>query len=116
MSPRDHASLLDILGAADHIAIIVDETQTLESFVDDWKAQDILARELEIIGEAVKRISMAFREQHPEIPWRGYAGIRDVLAHRYDDIDLMAVWTAAIKEVPEIARQISALLPPGTSE
>ena len=39
---------------------------------DHW--QDATIRNLEIIGEAAKRLSNEFKEHHPEIPWRSIAG------------------------------------------
>jgi len=42
---------------------------------------------LEIIGEAARRVSTTFQEQHPEIPWRNIIGQRNILAHDYGQID-----------------------------
>lgn len=53
---------------------------------DDW--QDALIRCLEVMGEAVKRISPELRKQHSDLPWRGMAGMRDLLIHAYDSVDL----------------------------
>jgi uncharacterized protein with HEPN domain len=36
------------------------------------------------MGEAVKRLSAEFQNQHPEVPWRDIAGMRDILTHYYD--------------------------------
>lgn len=41
--------------------------------------QDAVMRQLEIIGEATKRLSKDLRAQSPEVPWRRIAGLRDVL-------------------------------------
>jgi uncharacterized protein with HEPN domain len=49
-------------------------------------------RQLEVIGEATKRLSVPLREAHPEIPWRRIAGLRDVLIHDYMGVDIDAVW------------------------
>jgi hypothetical protein len=57
--------------------------------------QDAVVRNLEIIGETTKRLSDACRQQHPQIPWRQMAGMRDVLIHAYDRVDLEEVWITA---------------------
>ncbi|MGI8935491.1 MAG: HepT-like ribonuclease domain-containing protein [Phormidesmis sp.] len=41
-----------------------------------------------MIGEATKRLSKEFRSQHPTILWQEIAGMRDVISHDYDEIDL----------------------------
>lgn len=48
--------------------------------------QDAVMRNLEIIGEAAKRISPALRAQLTELPWRQIAGLRDVLIHDYPNL------------------------------
>lgn len=65
---RDPATLLDILQAAE---LILQFTQGMshEEFVSDIKTCAAVIREVEIIGEAAKRLSAQFRESHPEIPW-----------------------------------------------
>jgi len=50
--------------------------------------RDATPRNLEIIGEASKSLSPAFRASHPEVPWADMAGMRDVLIHRYSAVDL----------------------------
>ncbi len=54
--------------------------------------QDATIRQLEIIGEATKRLSPDIRARYPHIPWRRIAGLRDVLVHNYMGVDIDAVW------------------------
>ncbi|HEY9645799.1 MAG TPA: HepT-like ribonuclease domain-containing protein, partial [Chroococcidiopsis sp.] len=51
--------------------------------INDEKLSAILYQ-ITIIGEATKRLSQSFRQQHPQIPWREMAGMRDVIVHEYD--------------------------------
>ncbi|WP_047985872.1 HepT-like ribonuclease domain-containing protein [Ornithinibacillus californiensis] len=72
--------------------------------------QDAVIRNLEIVGEATKRVSKDFREQHSHVPWREMAGLRDVLIHDYFGVDNEIVWNVVEKEIPLLKDKISDLL------
>jgi uncharacterized protein with HEPN domain len=50
-----------------------------EAFSRERIVQDAVLRNLEIIGEVVKKLSPALRAQHPEIEWGKIAGMRECL-------------------------------------
>jgi len=72
--------------------------------------QDGVIRQLEIIGEATKRLSPDLRKRHPEVAWRRMAGLRDVLIHNYMGVDLDNVWDVTQEAVPELKKSIVAIL------
>lgn len=72
--------------------------------------QDAVIRQLEIIGEAVKRISPETLGNRPDIPWRRIAGMRDVLIHDYMGVDLEAVWQVAQHELAQLRQAVEELL------
>jgi uncharacterized protein with HEPN domain len=63
------------------------------------------------LGEAVKRISPAFRAAHPEVPWKLIAGTRDKLIHFYEGVDLEEVWKMVTSDLPEPIRLIEPMAP-----
>ena len=81
----------------------------LETFLEDNKTQDAVVRQFEIIGEATKRISADFRDDHPDIPWSEMAGMRDVLIHDYIDVNFEIVWKTAIENIPVVKDAILKL-------
>ncbi len=82
------------------------------SFLQNPLIQDAVIRNLEVIGEAAKRVPDEFRVQHPDIPWRALTGFRDVLIHQYEGVGLALVWSAVATSLPELRQAIEAVLPP----
>lgn len=108
-APRDASVYLhDILQAIVHIDTYV-ANMTFDAFVLDTKTQDAVVRNLEIIGEAVKRLPDDFRTTHPEIAWRPAAAMRDFLIHEYPEVDVKAVWDTIQIDLPPFRRAIEML-------
>jgi uncharacterized protein with HEPN domain len=68
------------------------ENKTETDFFDSIQLQDAVIRRIEIIGEAVKNISQEIKGDHPEIPWKEIARMRDLVIHEYFGIDLELTW------------------------
>jgi uncharacterized protein with HEPN domain len=67
-------------------------------------------RLLTVIGEASKNVSPAFRDEHPEIPWKGMAGLRDRLVHHYFGVDYEAVWATITEDLPGLEAGVRAVV------
>ena len=67
-------------------------------------------RRISIIGEATKRLSDDFRAQHAEVPWKEMAGMRDVIIHDYDEVDLDEVWTVIRENLPQLLADLEPLV------
>ena len=105
---RDGIYLLHMLDAIEKIeSYIAVGRETLLS-TSHW--HDAVIRQLEIIGEATKRLSEPLRDQHDEIPWRRIAGLRDVLIHNYMGVDLEAVWEITQRQLPDLKKTIQLIL------
>jgi uncharacterized protein with HEPN domain len=83
---------------------------TKEKFETDHAIQDAIIRRLEIIGEAVKNIETSFKTKHPDIPWKKIAGMRDMLIHKYFDIDLSLTWTVIKRDLPSVKEKLQEIL------
>ena len=81
-------------------------------FLKDELVQDAVLRNFEVIGEAAKRLDDTYRADHPQIPWRAIAGLRDVLIHQYEGVNLQQVWNIVEKDLPGLKNSIKGLLPP----
>ena len=107
---RDRASLLDIQAAGELILEFI-ENQDKEAFLQDSKTRSAVLHQFLILGEAAKRVSKDFREKHPEIPLRQMAGMRDVLIHVYESVDLDLVWRTASEDIPALLKKIEPFVP-----
>jgi uncharacterized protein with HEPN domain len=79
-------------------------------FMGDGKTQDAVVRNLEIIGEAVKKLSDAARAGRPQVPWKRIAGMRDKVIHDYFGVDLNLVWDVVERELPALRGHVEAML------
>lgn len=79
-------------------------------FFADEILKRAFVRSLEIVGEATKQIPQSFRDQHPAIPWREMAGMRDRLIHKYSGVNFRVVWETATIDIPNLHEQIRSLL------
>ena len=113
--PRDREFLLDILESA-RLAIGYVRGMTREAFLADAQCQDAVVRRLEVIGEAARRISPPVQASLPQLPWKAMVGLRNVIAHKYDEIDLSVVWDTAQKDLPSLVRVLEEVLPPEAEE
>ena len=106
---RDKGHLFDILEAA-RLALSYIEDKSLDTFLKDTQCQDAVIRRLEIIGEASRRLSDETRQTLPEIPWREIIGMRNMLIHDYDDIDMKIVWDTVSEHLEPLIKVLDKVV------
>jgi uncharacterized protein with HEPN domain len=99
---------MDMLEAIERIERYA--TQGRDAFDEDELLQSWMVRHLEILGEAVRGLSPDFTSQHSEIAWSDIIGMRNILIHRYFEIDGDAVWNAVEHSLPTLKTRVVALL------
>ena len=81
-----------------------------ESFAGNALAFHATVRNLEIVGEAAKRLPDEAKARMPEVDWVAAARFRDVVAHRYFSLDPAVVWDIVKTKIPELSRAASRVI------
>jgi uncharacterized protein with HEPN domain len=105
---NDRERLLDILDAIQRIERrSPDDKQSLAA---DELVQTWVLHHLRILGEGVRALSADFRNTHPDFPWSGIIGMRNILVHHYFEIDTDAVWSVLKSDLPALKAKVQKAL------
>jgi uncharacterized protein with HEPN domain len=108
--PRDYRVYLeDVSEAIGRVARYVSGFSR-EAFSADERTLDAVVRNLEIIGEAIKKVPEDIRSSNPAIEWQKIAGLRDILIHEYFGIDIEIIWDIVQNKLPTLEKQIKQVL------
>ena len=81
-----------------------------DEFVADKLIQSAVIRQIEVIGEATKSLSVGLREQEKEIPWQDITGMRDMLIHEYFGVNYELIWDVIQKDFLSLDETIQEIL------
>lgn len=80
----------------------------------DWPQKsmvmDAVCRNLQIIGEASRRLDAQFRDAHPEVPWKSTIGLRNVITHAYDTVIPDVIREIVERDIPPLLEGVRRLL------
>ena len=111
MKPRDAASLWDMVEAIKRVQEFIADV-SYEEYVDNVLLHSGVERQMEILGEAARRLSNELREEQPNIEWQKIVGLRNIIAHQYDEIQMETIWSIATSELEPLKAKIEPLMPP----
>jgi uncharacterized protein with HEPN domain len=98
----------DLIEACEKIVLFLRE-RDISAFSNDEMLHDAVVRNLEVIGEAVAHIPDHVKSQAPGIDWVNIKGLRNIIAHRYFELDEDVLWDVAVQEVPDLLAKARAL-------
>jgi uncharacterized protein with HEPN domain len=98
--------IIDAIDKIEKYTAGVDE----KTFLANGLIQDAVIRQLEIIGEAAKRLSPELRQATTEIPWQDVAGMRDKLIHGYFGVEISQVWLTVTSDIPALKPKVLKIL------
>jgi len=79
---------------------------SLKEFKKNELVQDAIIRNIEIIGEASKKITPETKQTYYNVPWKEIAGMRDKLIHDYLGVDVGVVWKTIKEDIPALEKLI----------
>jgi uncharacterized protein with HEPN domain len=82
---------------------------SLQEFKTNEMAQDAIIRNIEIIGEASKKISKDTKQTSHKIPWKEIAGMRDKLIHDYLGVDVTVIWNTIHQDIPMLEKLLGEI-------
>ena len=83
-----------------------------EEYLESILLRSAVERQLEILGEAARRMSENFQQEHSAIDWRNTIGLRNIIAHQYEKVQHDIIWEIVTSVLPDLLKQLEPLLPP----
>lgn len=109
MQHKDRIVLQKVLGVIKETEEIFADT-LLEDFLKNNERKMAMTMSILRIGELVKNFSPEFRIENPQVEWKKIAGFRDIIAHKYDIVDMESVYDTIKYNFPELKMQIEKIL------
>lgn len=106
---RDTVYFFDIADSA-KLAVKYLSDISYREFLQETSKQDAVIRRIEIIGEAANRISEESKSKYNHLPWNKMKGMRNLLIHEYDEIDLKNVWDTVKNDLPKLILDVEKIL------
>jgi uncharacterized protein with HEPN domain len=104
----DMARLWDMLDAA-RVTIEFIDKKRFDQFMADRMLRNAVERNLEIIGEAAKHVSKAFRDSIQDIPWKAIIALRNIISHEYGEIKYERIWSLCTEQLPVLIHQLEVI-------
>lgn len=102
-----------------HLRHILDAIEQLErytrgmsesEFMSRPMVQDAVARQIGIVGEAAKNLSVEFQALHPKLPWLNTIGIQNKIVGKDFKLNLVVVWNTIQDDLPLLRQTVRKLL------
>ncbi len=79
---------------------------TVEEFLSNEEKVDAVLLNLEQIGETSKKLSENFKSVHNNIEWHKIAGLRNLISHDYEGVDLTIIYNIATSNIPALLDEL----------
>ncbi|AFZ55146.1 HepT-like ribonuclease domain-containing protein [Cyanobacterium aponinum] len=108
---RNYAFLWDMWQSSQRIILFTENTSWQE-YRNNILLQSAIERQLEILGEAARRISDDFQQENKQIPWSDIIGQRNIIAYQYEKVDQKRIWQVITVDIPNLVIELEKIIPP----
>jgi len=106
---RDKGRLEDIIEYSTNVTNLI-EGYSLEALVADKRTYYSVMKNIEVVGEAAYMLTKAFKNSHPEIPWKVVQGMRHILVHDYANVVTATLYDTAVNDMLPLRQQVERYL------
>ena len=106
---RDKGRLEDIIEYSNNITRFI-QGVTFEEFSSNTLLYFGVMKNVEVVGEAAFMLTMAFKSEHPQTPWKMIESMRHILVHDYANVIPRILWGTATNDIPELKKQVETYL------
>ena len=83
---------------------------TTSQFYKDEDLREIVCFNIFQIGELAKGLSSLFTKEYNEVPWKQIKGMRDIIGHGYETIDVEIIYNTANSDIKELSEYCNKIL------
>lgn len=102
---RDKGRLQDIIDYSNNVIELI-EGVSCDDLAKDKRTYYAVMKNIEIVGEAAYMLTKAFKENHPNTPWKVIEGMRHILVHDYAQVAYQILWSTATESIPALLQQV----------
>lgn len=99
----------DIIEYSTNVTNLI-EGYSLEALIADKRTYYSVMKNIEVVGEAAYMLTKAFKNSHPEIPWKVVQGMRHVLVHDYANVVSATLYDTAVNDMQPLRQQVERYL------
>ncbi len=102
---RDKGRLQDIIDYSNNVIELI-EGVSCDDLATDKRTYYAVMKNIEIVGEAAYMLTKAYKENHPNTPWKVIEGMRHILVHGYAQVAYQILWSTATESIPALLQQV----------
>lgn len=107
--PKDDGILFGHMLDTVRQALSLVKGKSRSDYDQDLALRLALARLIQTIGEAARRVSPEGQAAHPKIEWRDVIGMRHKIGHDYMTVDSDIVWLVVTKDLPALLARVERI-------